>query len=717
MEHPADRMAPAEAGSAAGPAGAAAGPTAVTGHHLPALNGLRALAVLGVMAYHLNLGWASGGYLGVDLFFVLSGFLITTLLLEEWTKTGRVDLSEFWARRAKRLLPALFLVLVALGLYLVLNAEFGGAGANGLVDLSGLRGDALATLFYVGNWHSIFAHQSYFAQFSAPSPLQHTWSLAIEEQFYLVWPPVLLLLLRGAGRSWRRVGLGVAIAATLISAGLMALLFHPGGDPTRIYFGTDTRLFDLMAGVTVAFLAAARPQPGPAARRALHIASPLAAIALAVFWVTSGTPQGLPRNWMFEGGFLACAILAAVIVADVRLLDRGRFARLLSVSPLHFLGTISYGIYLWHWPIFVYVSGARTGLSTAPLDIVRVAATLAVSTASYYLVERPIRQMRLRSVVRFWLAPLAGVATAAVLVVATIPAVADPTTVATTSKQPTKVGATVVGSLGYGSETPITLPTGTVVSSAQPLRVMLLGDSVMHDFSYGITAALQATGEATVSTTTIDGFGLTTSTNWPTAFPSLISQHHPELIIGTWSWDNNGPTKPNALYQPAAYTALLRRAVKVMLTPGDGVDGVILTQFPTSGTVKADNPADQTKDDRQRVAGINAWNAIAAKMAADFPGQVMYLPVGSSLLLHGHYSTWLPPVGDPHAPSDQWIRVRKLDNVHICPEGSARYANAILSDMTAIFKLPKVSPSWTQGAWTSDPDFNDPPGACPDDHP
>src|ERR1039458_9845370 len=123
------------------------------------------------MAYHLQLGWASGGYLGVDLFFVLSGFLITTLLLEEWVRTGRLNLGAFWARRARRLLPALFLVVVALAAYLVLNALLAAPGANGLVDLSGLRGDALATLLYVGNWHSIFAHQSYFAQYSAPSPL------------------------------------------------------------------------------------------------------------------------------------------------------------------------------------------------------------------------------------------------------------------------------------------------------------------------------------------------------------------------------------------------------------------------------------------------------------------------------------------------------------------------------------------------------------------
>ena len=236
--------------------------TAVTGRHLPALSGLRALAVLGVMAYHLQLGWASGGYLGVDLFFVLSGFLITTLLLEEWVATAAINLAAFWSRRARRLLPALFLVVLALAVYLVANAEFAGPGANGAIDLSALRGDAIATLLYVGNWHAIYAHQSYFAQFSSPSPLQHTWSLAIEEQFYLVWPLLLALVLRASRRSWRQVGLGLTVVVGLGSAALMALLFHPGADPTRIYYGTDTRLFDLMAGAAVAFVAAARPQPG-----------------------------------------------------------------------------------------------------------------------------------------------------------------------------------------------------------------------------------------------------------------------------------------------------------------------------------------------------------------------------------------------------------------------------------------------------------------------
>ena len=300
--------------------------TAVTGRHLPALNGLRGVAVIGVVAYHLQLGWAKGGYLGVDLFFVLSGFLITTLLLEEWVGSGRISLAAFWGRRARRLLPALFLVVAALALYLVCNAVFGGPGANGLIDLSGLRGDAIATLLYVNNWHLIYAHQSYFAQFSTPSPLQHTWSLAIEEQFYLVWPLVLLVLLRYGRRGWRRVGVTVTVALGVGSSILMAVLFHPGVDPSRLYYGTDTRLFDLMAGATLAFLAASRGQPGARARRTLHWVGPVAAVVLAVFWVRAGTSGGLPTNFMFEGGFLLCAALAGLIVADARL-DRARAVR------------------------------------------------------------------------------------------------------------------------------------------------------------------------------------------------------------------------------------------------------------------------------------------------------------------------------------------------------------------------------------------------------
>jgi hypothetical protein len=311
---------------------------------------------------------------------------------------------------------------------------------------------------------------------------------------------------------------------------------------------------------------------------------------------------------------------------------------------------------------------------------------------------------------------VAAVATAVALVVATTPAVADPNAVASTSPTSTPSGVAVAGAGGYGGQVPVVLPKGTV-SAAHPLRVVVLGDSVMQGAYFGINAALSATGEAYADPNSIPGFGLTTATNWPTSIPNIIRHERPQIILASWSWDQDGPTTPNALHQPAAYTALLRRALTVMLAPGDGVDGVIFTQFPVSGEIAAANPSDQSAYNKARSAGLAAWNNIAAKMPSDFPGRVMYLPVGSSLLLDGHFSSWLPPVGHPKAPADQWTRVRKLDNVHLCPEGVVRYASAILSDLTAIFDLTPATPSWTAGSWTSNPVYNNPPGGCPDDHP
>jgi hypothetical protein len=402
-------------------------------------------------------------------------------------------------------------------------------------------------------------------------------------------------------------------------------------------------------------------------------------------------------------------------VADARLVEPGRFARGLAWKPLHFVGTISYGVYLWHWPVIVYLNGTRTGLSTWPLNLLRIAVTLALSTASYYLVERPIRLAKLRGGLRFWLGPVAGVVTAVVIVVATIPAVADPSQVATTSHLASGAGQSVPGAGGYAGQEPIRLAPAP--APADPLRVMVLGDSVMHDASYGITASLQATGEATVATRTIDGFGLTTATSWPTSIPALIRQTRAQLIVASWSWDQYGPTTPNALHQPVRYTDLLRRAVATMLTPGNGVEGVIFTEFPQSGDLAAANPADTPAYNRERHAGVIAWNDIAEKMTRLFPGRVMYFPLADSVLLHGKFSPWLPPEGDPRAPNTAWIRVRKLDNVHLCPEGSARYAAALLADMTSVFRLAPAGGDWSQAPWTSDPNFNDPPGACPDDHP
>ncbi len=316
--------------------------------------------------------------------------------------------------------------------------------------------------------------------------------------------------------------------------------------------------------------------------------------------------------------------------------------------------------------------------------------------------------------VRWFGAPLAGVLSALLIVVATTPTVADPSEVVGTSQLASTTGQSVLGAGGYAGQ-PIRLVSPP--TAADPLRVMLVGDSVMGDASHGITAALQATGQIVVSRKTIDGFGLTKA-NWASSFPTLIQEVKPQIIVASWSWDQYGPTTPNALHDPMQYAKLLTRALSTLLTPGDGVEGVIFLQFPqSSGELQAPTPSEQASYDKERWEGDIAWNDIAKHMTMLFPGRVMYFPIAGSLTLQGKFSAWLPPENDPTAPKDAWIRVRKLDNVHLCPEGSARYADALLADMTSVFRLPPAAGDWSQGAWVTAPDFNNPPGACPDDHP
>ena len=347
--------------------------SSVRGRHLRALDGLRALAVLAVLAYHLGFSWAKGGYLGVDLFFVLSGFLITSLLLEEHEDTGTVALARFWGRRARRLLPALFTMVTAVMVFIVIDGRYGQRAQIAAIDLHQLRWLGLATLAYVANWQLILTHASYFAQFNAPSPLQHTWSLAIEEQFYLVWPFVTVVLLAKGLRQRRRFGATVSVAIALASTTLMAVLFVPGTDPSRIYYGTDTRLGDLAVGALLAWLTAGRPATPPAIARVLRVASPIALAGILAFMALAGTSNGVPgdlavpSSFMFEGGFLAVSVLCAIVIADVRR-DGSVVARGFSWRPVVAIGLVSYGVYLWHWPVIVFLTPQSSGLHGAALQ-------------------------------------------------------------------------------------------------------------------------------------------------------------------------------------------------------------------------------------------------------------------------------------------------------------------------------------------------------------
>src|ERR671916_2581975 len=212
----------------------------------PGLDGLRALAVIAVLLYHAELPFIPGGFLGVEVFFVISGYLITALLLAEWQKRGRIDLKTFWIRRARRLLPALYVLLVVCLAYAVVFLPG---------EVAGLRGDVVAAFGYVTNWYLIFGQESYFEAVGRPSLLKHLWSLAVEGQFYLIWPPVLAFgLAIGATRPRRRRTLILGLAGAVASAVAMALLYQPGVDPSRIYFGTDTRANGLLCGAALGFM-------------------------------------------------------------------------------------------------------------------------------------------------------------------------------------------------------------------------------------------------------------------------------------------------------------------------------------------------------------------------------------------------------------------------------------------------------------------------------
>jgi peptidoglycan/LPS O-acetylase OafA/YrhL/lysophospholipase L1-like esterase len=333
---------------------------------LPALDGLRAIAVAAVVAYHLDQGALPGGYLGVDVFFVLSGYLITTLLLAEWDDTRSIALVRFWRRRARRLLPPLLLTLV--GVAVITPSRFG--------DVAGrVRGELFAALAQGSNWFEAVAGRSYFDTIGRPSPLQHLWSLGVEAQFYAVWPLLAFVALyvggpRAVGRV-AAVGVGLSFAA-------MAIMVHPGTDPSRVYYGTDTRAGTLLVGATLAvFLHGRRPK----ARR-VDAAGVLALLALGLLALRLDGASIVA----YRGGLLAAALLTAIVLAALLVPD-GRLARAVASPPLVFVGTRSYAIYLWHWPVITATRpGLDTGLHGPVLLALRLVLTLALAEGTTRLV-------------------------------------------------------------------------------------------------------------------------------------------------------------------------------------------------------------------------------------------------------------------------------------------------------------------------------------------
>ncbi|NLM21171.1 MAG: acetyltransferase [Peptococcaceae bacterium] len=346
---------------------------------MPALDGLRTLAVFAVIAYHFDFAWAGGGLLGVCLFFVLSGYLITDLLANEWDLTERIDLKNFWLRRARRLLPALFVMLAAVALWLM------------IFDPSRLPSywqDELASIFYVSNWWFIYHEVSYFESFGPPSPLGHLWSLAVEEQFYIFWP-LLIWLGFYAIRHKGRLAL-LTMVGVIVSALAMALIYQPGMDPNRVYYGTDTRAFSLLLGAALALVWPSRKlnrQISANFRRALDLCGLVALIiVLLLMWRTNQYQTSL-----YRGGLVLFSVASAVLIA-VLAHPASRLGWLFGREPLRWLGVRSYGIYLWHFPVTVLTSPVvNTKGPELTLIFCQLAACLILAALSYRLVEEPIR--------------------------------------------------------------------------------------------------------------------------------------------------------------------------------------------------------------------------------------------------------------------------------------------------------------------------------------
>ena len=358
--------------------------------YIPGLDGLRAIAVLAVIAYHLDFNWATGGLLGVGVFFTLSGYLITDLLLAQLAK-GRIHLRAFWLARARRLLPALFAMLIVVSAWVTV------LGPHQPPEFESAVGTAV---LYVNNWWLVFHDVSYFQAFEAPGPLNHLWSLSVEEQFYIVWPFLLVLGVAAIPElrcpTGTRVRLaGAALGLALASALLMAVLYQPGPDPSRVYYGTDTRAFELLLGAALAAVWPSRllrSNITPGARRTIDRAGAigLTVVVLMLCSLDEFSP------FLYPGGFLLLSLATVLVLAAV-VHPASRLGPALGCRPLRWIGVRSYGIYLWHFPVIVLTTPAGAHGFDPARAVLQIAAVVGIAALSWRFIENPIRQGALGS--------------------------------------------------------------------------------------------------------------------------------------------------------------------------------------------------------------------------------------------------------------------------------------------------------------------------------
>ena len=493
----------------------------------PGLDGLRAIAVAAVVAYHLAPDQFRGGFLGVSLFFTLSGYLITALLLDETRREGRISLSNFWTRRMRRLWPLSWLTFAAV-------AVAGALGVWGADAGSRLGGELAASVAQVANWWEL-GHQGYVGLFGRPSPLRHIWSLAIEEQFYVVWPLMIWLFAR-RGRS-----LSIVIAAGIAASLAMTLLVS--GSPDRVYLGTDTRASELLIGAALALAWRAHPLTGLKVGRG-RVALGLGAVVAAAVLVTAAVRLRPDDPIWGQGGFLVIAVCSATLVASA--VTDGVISTVLSWRPLGWVGRRSYAIYLVHWPIWVALPIAwpvatRVGIT--------VGGALVTAEVLHVIVEKPVRERRvpvlaLRSLTVLALVTMTigGVASRSDggverAVSKTLVKVADPTTTAappgpTTTTIPCPPTTLPPAPLtGYKN----TLQGGvdpTVDPCTRALRVLVLGDSTARGLANGLRA--QANPKLQVwdrSVLSCSLGGEKRCPDWRQTWPADVAAVKPDVVL------------------------------------------------------------------------------------------------------------------------------------------------------------------------------------------
>jgi len=636
-----------------------------------------------------------GGFMGVDAFFVLSGFLITSLLIGEWRQSLTIKLGAFWARRARRLLPAMLLMLLFVAFFASVIVPRGTYGA--------LRLDALSTLLYVSNWHFILVNSNYFNETAASSPLLHTWSLAVEEQFYVIWPLVVLGVMHFTKSL--RVLFALCCAAAIASATWMYVLYDGGLNTNRVYLGTDTRSQCLFIGCALAvglvLVTRRSHEEGRLAKGELWrpagsvgtmlcgVVGIVGALAAVALWVLTTSTSSFP----YSGGFFVIGLAVAGVILAAVAAPRSIVPRVLSVAPVRYVGRISYGLYIWHWPIFIWLDHSRSGLYGYELFALRVFVTFAVSVVSFHLVERPIRMGTFVSQWRAWLVVPAGVGA---VVVAIVAATTGTTAVASTAFPPS------IGTTGAGSTTTTTSSPGSP-PTATPVRVLLFGDSVALTLGIGLSAPadqakygyvlldhgilgcgvvngpeVELMGARDVTPSACNGSPYTPGEPldqqpWPNQWLDAINFVKPNVVVllaGRWEVADREYQGTWTNILSPAYAAYVKQQLEQasQLVTGTGAHMVFLTA-PCTNEGEQPDGAPWPEDNPARLA---AYNKLVREVAAEHPQTDSVVDLNAAACLRGKFTSTL-----------DGVVIRNTDGVHFTNAGGELLAPKLMPPIVA----------------------------------